>query len=214
MKHHSLKRGLFITLEGTDGVGKSTQAKLLFHWLTQRRRKSILTREPGGGPFAEKIRGLLLDPKNKIHDLTELFLYQAARVEHLQHVILPALQKGIIVICDRFTDATMAYQGYGRGLPLPLVQSLNKMATRSIKPDLTVLLDYPPKKALQKAMHSKNGKKDRLENGGIQFLTRVYHGYQAQHRKEPSRIKRVLVQPTIEETQALIQSILVKKFGL
>jgi dTMP kinase len=144
------KNVFFITFEGTDGVGKSTQARLSAEWLNRRKIPVTLTREPGGGPLAERVRALLLDPKNDMQPLTELLLYQAARVEHLHRVSLPALKRGISVLCDRFTDATLAYQGHARGLMRESLV-LNKLVCGKFKPDLTLLFDLPAKHGLTKA---------------------------------------------------------------
>jgi dTMP kinase len=205
------KKGIFITLEGTDGVGKTSHCLLLKIWLKKRRIKVLLTREPGGGSVSEKIRKILLDPKTKIEDLTELFLYQAARVEHVEKIIQPALKKGTVVICDRFTDATVAYQGFARGIPLSTIQILNQIATGGLVPDLTLWLDHPPKQALKKA-RARNKKRDRLENQGFHFQQKVRKGYLAQFRKNPRRVVRVPVQESIQKTQAMIQQIIFKRF--
>lgn len=206
------KTGRFITLEGTDGVGKTTQARLLKNWLKKRKKSVILTREPGGGPIAEKIRAMLLHPKTKIEDLTELFLYQAARIEHVQKIIQPALRAGKVVICDRFTDATIAYQGYARKLPLSIIDRLNTIATGGLKPHLTLLLELPPEQGLRKARRKKPLKKggDRLENEGVSFQRKVNRGYQALAKRDSKRIKRVSVEDTISSTQEKIRDLVGK----
>ena len=206
------KKGLFITLEGTDGVGKTTHALLLSNWLESLGRKVTLTREPGGGPVAEKIRRILLDPGLHMEDSSELFLYLAARIDHVRHVIMPALKSNHIVICDRFADATMAYQGYARKLPLDLIQRLNHIATNGLKPALTLLLDLPPKIGLKKAWKAKPHQKrgDRLEKEGLAFQQRVRQGYLALAKKEPHRVKRVKVEGSIPATQNNIRQIVLK----
>jgi dTMP kinase len=123
------KRGFFITFEGTDGTGKSTQARLLSAWLKKKGKRVVLTREPGGGRLAEKIRKIVLDPALRMDGMTELFLYEAARCDHVAQVVRPALNKGAWVLCDRFTDATFAYQGAARGLPFKNIDTLNYLAT-------------------------------------------------------------------------------------
>ena len=206
------KRGLFITLEGTDGVGKTTHAMRLKTWLKKHHRKVTLTREPGGGNLSEKVREILLNPKTKIADMTELFLYETARCEHVRKTILPALKTGHVVICDRYTDATIAYQGYARKLPLKIIEQLNHIATGGLKPHLTILLELPPAVGLKKARGLKPVKKggDRLENEGLPFQIKVRKGYLALAKKDPRRIKRVAVQNSIEATQALIRTVIKK----
>jgi len=206
------RKGLFITFEGTDGVGKTTHVKRLKSWLERQGYSVTLTREPGGGSLAEKIRRLLLNPKTTISNLTELILYQAARIEHVETLIRPALKKGHIVLCDRFTDATVAYQGFARKLPLSPIHYLNKLATQGLKPDLTLLLDLPVHKGLRKAQQRhKNGHGDRLENEGLAFQNQVRKGYLFLHRSNPKRIKKIEVQKTIDETQSKIRQIVKKK---
>lgn len=207
------RRGFFITLEGTDGVGKSTQARLLATWLRAKRRKVILTREPGGSPLAEKIRALLLDPRHQIEPRTELLLYEAARVEHVEKVIRPALRKGYVVLCDRFTDATYAYQGFGRGLNRNTIAILNRIATENLNPHLTLWLDLPPSVALKKTHARKKGS-DRLEREGFSLQTRVRAGYAALARLNPSRMKRVLVCEEKRETQARLREIVSRRISL
>jgi len=205
------RRGVFITFEGTDGVGKTTQARLLKQAFEQRGRKVMLTREPGGGPLAEKIRDLLLNPSVKMEHLTELFLYQSARIEHVNKLIRPALQKGWVVLCDRFTDATLAYQGGGRGIPARTIDTLNRMATNGLKPDLTILLDLPVRSGLAKARRVK-GHMDRIEKQGLGFQERVRTGYRRLARREPRRIRTIPVQNSAETTQSQIQAIVFRKF--
>lgn len=183
-----MKRGLFITLEGTDGCGKSTQAGILAERLETAGYSVRLTREPGGTPLAEGFRRLILDPKNRVHPLTELFLYEASRAQHTEEVILPALADGKIVVSDRYTDATVAYQGYGRKIPLAAVKTLNRIAAIGLKPDLTILLELSEKSARER---TKGRLKDRLESEKNSFQARVRTGYREIARKEPRRIKRM-----------------------
>ncbi len=205
------RKSLFITFEGTDGVGKTTQAKLLKKWLEEKKRNVVLTREPGGGPISEKIREILLSPKTKIEDLTELFLYQAARIEHVEKVVRPALKKGKTILCDRFTDATIAYQGFARGLSLQTIDLLNSVATKNLVPDLTIWLDHPPQKALRKA-RKKRG--DRIENKGFKFQEKVRQGYRTLAQKYPRRFVRISVHPEIETTQNEIRNLISQRFFL
>jgi dTMP kinase len=205
--HHFMpKQGFFITFEGTDGVGKSTQARRTTEWLESLGRSVILTREPGGGPLAEQVRAMLLDPKNKMQPLTELLLYQAARVEHINSVIRPALERGHVVLCDRFTDATLAYQGHARHLWDQAV-ALNQMVCGALKPDLTILFDFPPEVALPRARARKSAGGDRLEREGIGFQQDVRKGYLAVAEREPQRVKTVVVTGSIDATQLQVQKI-------
>ena len=154
------KRGLFITFEGPEGSGKSTHSKLLCDFLRRKKIKVLHTREPGGTAIGEKIRKILLDPKNKDMDVVcEMFLYMAARMQILKKVILPALKKGKIVICDRFTDATLAYQGYAGEIDLSMIKKIDSLVTGGMQPDITFLLDINTKLGLQRS--GKN--KDRME---------------------------------------------------
>lgn len=199
-------KGFFITFEGTDGVGKSTQVGLAAEWLSGQGHSVLTTREPGGGAVSERIRQLLLDPALEMEGLTELFLYQAARVEHVRKVILPAVRSGKTVLCDRFTDATMAYQGHARGL-VKAASLLNKLATGGLSPNLTILLNLPPKEGLKRAAGVKSTT-DRIENEGLAFQKAVQKGYLDLAKKEPRRIKVVEVRPTMEETQGIIRNLI------
>lgn len=177
-------RGVFITLEGPEGSGKSTHSNLLVAYLRKRGYSVLHTREPGGTPFGEKIRKVLLSPGNEISPLSEMLLYQACRYELINKVILPALKKGKLVICDRFLDATIAYQGYGGGLSVDFIRCVGRHATVSLKPKLTILLDVPTQLGLKRA-----GRKDRLEQKPIAYHHKVRRGYLELARKEPRRIK-------------------------
>ena len=153
-----------------------------------------MTREPGGPPISEKIRKILLDPDHQeMLPLSELFLYEASRAQHINQVIKPLLKKGTIVLCDRFNDATLAYQGYGRKIDLTLIEKLNRLASQGIEPDLTLLLDCPSdlglRRALQRNQISKNEKEGRFEKEKIQFHHRVRKGYLEIAKKEPQRVR-------------------------
>ena len=144
--------GTFITFEGIEGSGKSTQISLLANYLTARGIRHVLTREPGGTVIGDQIRKILLDPANRLLDPTaELLLYGASRAQHLREIILPALASGMIVLCDRFSDATLAYQGYGRGLDIELIRSLDRIVTAGMRPDLTVLFDIEAIRGITRA---------------------------------------------------------------
>lgn len=165
--------GAFIVLEGPDKSGKSTQATLLAKALRRRGRTVVHTREPGGTRFAESVRRLVLSPSYRVAPLAELLLYEAARAQHVSEKVAPALKEGKMVLCERYTMATLAYQGYGRGLPLPLIRTLNRIATGGLEPDLTVLLDVPEAAF---ASRPRRGT-DRLELESAAFRRRVRNGY-------------------------------------
>ena len=180
-----MSRGKFITIEGPEGSGKSTHSRLLCLYLKRNGYKVLHTREPGGTGVGEAIRSILLDKKNKgMSDACELFLFLAARAQVVEEVIKPALAKGYTVICDRFHDATVAYQGYGAGLGLKFIGSAGKLATGSLKPDLTILLDVETELGLKRA-----GTKDRMEIKSVRFHKKVREGYLKIAKKEPGRIK-------------------------
>ncbi len=185
-----MKKGKFITFEGIDGCGKTTQAKRLAMHLKRMGIPILFTLEPGGTQLGLKIRKILLDPKNKdMSLLTELFLYLADRAQHLEEIIIPSLKKGLWVISDRFYDATLAYQGYGRGMELSFIESLNKKICDQIKPDLTFLLDCPTDTAIKRAFNRKI-KKDqiRFEQEKLDFHEKVRSGYLSLAMKNKDRI--------------------------
>ncbi len=184
----------FITLEGGEGSGKTTQIRRLKRYLVRRGIPCHVTREPGGCPIGEKVRKILLDPgHHMMTPLSELFLYEAARAQHVKEVIEPLLKRGVTVICDRFADATTAYQGYGRRLNLPWVESLNRLATGGRRPDVTFLLDCPPGKGLKRALgRNRRGnldKEGRFEEEGLSFHRLVRKGYLAIARRQPQRVR-------------------------
>ena len=167
--------GLFISFEGIDGCGKSTQADLLRSYLESKGEQVELLREPGGTALSEQIREILLNPNNdKMDPSTELILLSASRAQLTREIIIPALERGNVVICDRYADSTLAYQGYGRGINLEWLEKLNAFATAGLKPDITLLVDLPVDEALNR-MQSKSF--DRIEMEGIEFLNKVRSGY-------------------------------------
>ncbi|MGA2090520.1 MAG: dTMP kinase [Endomicrobiales bacterium] len=198
-----MNKNLFITFEGCEGSGKSTQSLLFYEQLKHRGIAAVHTREPGGTYIAESIRKILLNPRNTIAPITELFLYEAARAQHMHDIILPALAAGKVVVCDRFTDATVAYQGYARGLDISIIGLLNKIATDNHVPDITIYLDIPPAKGLTKAKAVKNGG-DRLDRECLSFHKKVRQGYLMAARKEPKRIMVIKTAKTIQKTQEKI----------
>ena len=191
-------KGTFISFEGIEGTGKSTQAKLLYNYLREKGADVILTEEPGGTQISVKIREVLLSVEHKeMSPLTELLLYNASRAQHIQEVITPALDRGAIVITDRFTDSTLAYQGYGRGLDLQLIDSIDLIATGSLRPDITLLLDLDVQTGLKR--NRGINKTDRLELEDVPFHERVRNGYHMLSAKEPGRIKLIHSSKSIEE---------------
>jgi len=192
-----LGHGSFITFEGIEGSGKSTQASLLRGFLEEQGLQVLVTREPGGSPIGEQIRGILLDPGNHgMVPLAELLLYEASRCQHVEAVIRPALEDGKTVICDRFFDASTAYQGYARGLEIKMVGDLNLIATGGRKPDLTIVLDLPVDVGLRRLGRNL----DRIEREAVAFHERVRRGYLRIAEDEPERVKVVNATGTIDDT--------------
>lgn len=188
--------GLLITFEGVEGSGKTTQIRRLRRYLARKGIPCVVTREPGGSPIGEKIRRILLHPENdSMSPLTELLLYEAARSQHVEEVIKPLLKKGMVILCDRFSDASLAYQGYGRGIALGLIRRLNRLATDGIEPDVTFLLDCPSKVGLKRAIErNQRGemvKEDRFERESMLFHRRVRKGYLALAKGNAKRVKRI-----------------------
>ncbi len=205
MKH----RGIFISLEGMDGAGKSTQFRLLVKHLRARGYQVCATREPGGTQLGEQIRGILLDSRNKeLRPLTELTLMYAARAQHLEEVVRPALDQGKIVISDRFNDASLAYQGYGRQLGVAAVSALDRIICGRTQPDLTLVLDLAPRLALKRALLRKNpSRQERFEAQGLKFHERVRAGYLTIARQAPRRVKVVRADRPMAAVQAEIRNL-------
>jgi dTMP kinase len=208
----------FITLEGGDGTGKTTQLKALEPHLLARGRSCVVTREPGGTPLGQLIRQVLLEVgKQPIASQTELFLYLADRAQHVQEVIALALKRGQIVLCDRYTDSTLAYQGYGRGIDLELLRRLNDFANRGVRPDLTFLLDCPVELGLsrtaqrQSATQGKSQREDRFEREALEFHKRVRAGFLELARSEPDRFHVIDASRSIEDVAARIKKIVDEK---
>ncbi|MEN9202414.1 MAG: dTMP kinase [Thermostichus sp. DG_1_6_bins_120] len=208
-----LRSGLFITLEGGEGVGKTTQQALLAGRLQKEGYTCLCTREPGGTVLGQKLRALLLhgDP---IEPLAELLLYAADRAEHVQTRIHPALAAGQVVVCDRFTDSTLAYQGYGRGLDLNLIRQVNQLATGNLQPHLTLWLDLPPQLGLKRACSRTTSPAgpaslpgDRMEQAHLSFHQRLYQGFQELAAAEPQRIVRIDAQGSPQEVAERIWAV-------
>ena len=205
---------MFITFEGTEGSGKTTQINHLANKLSEAGCSFQNTREPGGSNVGNQIREILLDPVNeRLSATSELLLYAASRAQHVREVIVPALKNGKIVISDRFSDATVAYQGYGRNLDLVLINHLNQIATDGLAPDLTFLLNLPVEIGLQRASISRV-KLDRIERESLEFHKRVQNGYLAIAKEETNRIKIIDATQPIDVIFNEIWSILKVKISL
>jgi dTMP kinase len=199
-----VSRGIFITFEGPEGSGKSTHILGLAQWLRAQGHRVLVTREPGGTGLARTLRKFLLHTKTPVAPLAELLLYEADRAQHVAECIEPALRRGQWVLCDRYLDSTVAYQGYGRGLNLGLIHTLNRIASGGRKPDLTVLLDVPAARGLRQATARKKGK-DRLEKAGLAFHQRVRRGFLKLAASEPRRFRLVLQQTKAADTQQRVR---------
>jgi len=195
-------KGKFITFEGSEGCGKSTQSRLLYQYLKGKSYKVIYLREPGGTRISEKIRKILLDAKNdQMSAMAEMLLYMAARAQVVEEVVKPALKKGKIVICDRFLDSTLAYQGYGLGMDIKLIRGVGSFVAQGLKPDLTILLDLPVKEGLR----YRHQKEDRIEKRSLGYHSRVRNGYLKIAALEPNRVKLVKVEADLGLTQKKIR---------
>jgi dTMP kinase len=202
-----MRSGKFITIDGVEGAGKSTQITFIRDYLQNKGINVLLTREPGGTELGEKIRAILLDTDTQsMHPDTELLLMFAARNEHIQRTIKPALERGDWVLSDRFTDASYAYQGGGRGVEMARISQLEKWTLQDFTPDMTLLLDVPIE--LGMARVESRGKKDRIELEAMDFFQRVRQIYQARSVQFPRRIKLINAAKTAENTSQQIQIIL------
>ena len=200
----------FITLEGSEGVGKSTQVRLLKEYCQKNGIDAVFTREPGGSKIAEDIREIILSTDNGgMSDVCEALLYSAARAQHLADVVLPALEAGKLVLCDRFIDSTFAYQGYAKGLGTALVDELNRIAIGDCVPDLTIFLDLAPEESF--ARKGGADKTDRLELLSPAFHRRVYEGYRLLAEREPERFVSVRPTGTKYETAEKVYALLAER---
>lgn len=201
-----LTQGLFITIEGTEGMGKSTVIASLAEFLKEKNFDYLLTREPGGTEIAEKIRQVILSHYDEImHAETELLLYFAGRIQHVQTVVLPAKNAGKIVISDRFTDASFAYQGGGRQIPVEKIRLLEQHFINDLQPDLTLLLDAPIEVGLDRI--AARGEKDRIENETITFFERVRESYHQRARDYPERFRLIDARGSVSEVQERVHRI-------
>ena len=200
--------GRFITFEGIEGVGKSTQVRLAADYLRARSIDVVVTREPGGTPLAEAIRRLVLEPQGEAVDaISELLLMFASRAVHLGNLVEPALARGAWVLCDRFTDATEAYQGGGRGVPLEHIRALERIAQRGRRPDLTLLLDLPVGQAMERS-RQRGGQNDRFESEQSAFFERVRAGYLAILEREPTRVRRIDASGPVDQVAQAVRELL------
>lgn len=211
LKEVFMTRGLLITLEGIDGCGKSTQAELLCKKLSHQNYDYIMVREPGGTTVGENVRQILLNNNYSPSLHSEMFLYMAARSELTRQILGPALKTGQLVICDRFTDSTLAYQGFGGGADLGMIRYLSSVATGGLAPDLTLLLDLP----VEEAIGRRGDSTDRMESKDIRFHQRVRNGYLEIAQNEPERIKVINALYSVEELSEiiweLIENLLINK---
>lgn len=204
-------QGKFITIEGPEGCGKSTQSEILLRYLRGRGCDVVLTREPGGTRIGEQVRALVLDAKyEEMTPLAELLLMAASRAQHVLEKIKPSIGEGKVVVCSRFTDATIAYQGYGRGFDIGLLEKMNSIATGGLAPDLTILIDIDVETGLRRALgvdedETGSGEGDRLEKEDRSFHEGVRHGYAELAKRYPERIKVIDGRSSIEEVSTAIE---------
>lgn len=185
-----MKRGIFITIEGTDGSGKTTQIKLMEAYLKEKGFDVVLTREPGGTKISEHIRSLILDVNNsEMGRITEMLLYASARAQLVAEVIKPAITAGKMVICDRFVDSSYVYQGFGRGIEANIIEDVNRAALEGLEPDITFFFDVNPEIALKRRISSTGA--DRIESEKMEFHLSVYSGYKKLALLHPKRIKAI-----------------------
>ena len=201
------KTGLFITFEGIDGCGKTTQLNLLAEYLQKKGYDVVITREPGAKGLGEKIREILLHYEGGVSSRAESFLFLADRAQHIDKLVNPAVGLGKIVLCDRHTDSTIAYQGYGRGVNISELEMLNNLATNNKKPDLTFVFDID----IDTSMARIGSEKDRMESAGYEFFERVRNGYILISKKEPERVKLIDATKTIVQISSEVIDIVQKR---
>lgn len=206
-------RGWFISFEGIDGSGKTTQIKAAADFFRTRGYTVVITREPGGTFLGRRLRKILLEEEGALSEEAELLLYGADRSQHLAEVIRPALNKGAVVLTDRYADSTIAYQGYGRGLDLALIAKINEIASGGLWPDLTFLLDLDVKAAFARIAESRSGGYDRMEEENAAFFRRVREGFLALAEKEPVRFRTVDASRDSRAVFAAIEAQLIRMIG-
>jgi dTMP kinase len=203
--------GTFITFEGIDGSGKSTQLRLLSGFLRVNGCDALVTREPGGTPLGLRLRAALLDSQEQVDPLTELLVFAADRAQHVRRVVKPALASGRVVVSDRYADATVAYQGAGRGFPSDLISEIVNLATEGLKPDLTVLFDLPVSECATRTgrRSTEKQKADRLDAEDAAFHTRVREAYLAIAAAEPQRVRVIPTSGSVDQTHSQVREIIV-----
>lgn len=210
--------GIFLSFEGIDGCGKTTQLESMARRLRAAGCEPVIAQEPGGTRLGNRIRALLLDAANaELQPIPELLLYFASRAQNIAEVIRPALEAGRVVLCDRFTDATAAYQGYGRGLGLQAVRQIEEIACRDVKPDLTFWLDIDPETGVARARrrnNARNGEESRMEQEGREFYAKVRQGYMEIHQAEPRRVRRIDAAGSVEDVARRIDEAAASVLGL
>lgn len=204
-----MRRGFFITVEGTDGSGKTTQINRMKEYVEDKGYEVVLTREPGGTCISEKIREVLLDPQNTgMGEITEMLLYASARAQLVEEVIKPAINSGKVVICDRFIDSSFVYQGFGRGIDIEIIKNVNSIALNGIEPDITFFFDVSPEIALTRRISSTGA--DRIESEKMDFHMRVYSGYKKLVSLNPDRIKAIDSSRSIDEVAKDVKDLINK----
>ena len=207
-----MKKGLFIVFEGGDGSGKSTAINSIYDWFVENKIKCIKTREPGGIKIAEDIRQVILDRNNTAMDgRTEALLYAAARRQHLVEKVIPALEDGVVVLCDRFVDSSLAYQGYARGLGIDAIMSINEFAIEGYMPDISILFDIYPKIGLQRINNNDNREINRLDLEKIDFHEKVREGYEIIYSNNKDRMIKINAEKSKEQIAAEIKNIIISK---
>lgn len=204
-----MSKGLFITFEGVDGCGKTTQIKLLDEYLRKSGYKTLLTREPGAKGLGEKLREILLNYDGDVSSKCESFLFLADRAQHVDCIIKPAIENGIFVLCDRHTDSTIAYQGYGRGVDKKELKNLNNIATGGLKPNLTIVFDVDIETSTKRV----GKEKDRMESAGIEFFERVRNGFLEIAKQEPERVKVIDSTKPIESIHTEVLELVKNELG-
>ena len=211
---YNMQKGLFITFEGADGSGKTTQLNNVKSFLEQKGFDVVVTREPGALEIGQKIRNILLHHDGVVADRCEMFLFLADRAQHVETFIKPAIAEGKIVLCDRHTDSTIAYQGYGRGQDIQLLKDLNKMAVNGLVPDLTLVFDVSTEVAQERV----GCEKDRMESAGIEFHKKVRNGYLELQKQECDRIKLINannpIETVFEDTKEIVSKLIQEKQGV
>ncbi len=208
-------KGLFITFEGGEGSGKTTLIKALEKKLSEMNIGYLVTREPGGSTIAEEIRSIILDKKNTMMDpRTEALLYAASRRQHLAEIVLPALKEGKLVLCDRYLDSSLAYQGYARGIGIDEVYAINEFAIDQTMPDMTFFLDLKPEEGLKRIVLHRSDEVNRLDLENISFHHKVYDAYRILLKKYPERILSIDASLSVEEETEIVLSHLLKKMNV